>query len=173
MVLKVITFSSNKSFVSSQDAKMFSLEMKNATPMNLILTSPDMAYGLYNVNTDVNIYVSNVSAFYNFFPIFFRLYLAPVRCRLFSIQSNCHSRVALWTCWETVNHVGSPQIFPSDWSAWGSLFLCFYYPHHEMGNRNYKWPATRGADGSSCRINVPIKWEILTFTHCLQILSVN
>lgn len=67
MVLKVITFSSNKSFVSSQDAKMFSLEMKNATPMNLILTSPDMAYGLYNVNTDVNIYVSNVSAFYNFF----------------------------------------------------------------------------------------------------------
>lgn len=64
MVLKVITFSSNKSFVSSQDAKMFSLEMKNATPMNLILTSPDMAYGLYNVNSDVNIYVSNAFLFF-------------------------------------------------------------------------------------------------------------
>lgn len=59
MVLKVITFSSNKSFVTSQDAKMFALEMDNATPMNLILTSPDTAYGLYNLNTDVNIYVSN------------------------------------------------------------------------------------------------------------------
>lgn len=64
MVLKAITFSSNKSFVSSQDAKMFSLEMNDATPMNLILTSPDKAYGLNNLNTDVNIYVSNVFLFF-------------------------------------------------------------------------------------------------------------
>lgn len=44
---------------------MFSLEMTNAKPMNLILTSPDTAYGLYNINTDVNIYVSNVSLFFH------------------------------------------------------------------------------------------------------------
>lgn len=32
--------------------------MTNAKPMNLILTSPDTAYGLHNINADVNIYVS-------------------------------------------------------------------------------------------------------------------
>lgn len=36
-----------------------------------------------------------------------------------------------------------------------------------------EWPAMRGADGIGCRINVPMKLEILTFTHCPQIISVN
>lgn len=43
------------------DAKMFSLEMTNAKPMNLILISTDKAFGLYNINTDVKIYVNNDS----------------------------------------------------------------------------------------------------------------
>lgn len=42
---------------------MFSLNMTSAKPMNLILTSPDTAYCLYHLNTDVNIYVSNVFVF--------------------------------------------------------------------------------------------------------------
>ncbi|KAF1377601.1 hypothetical protein PFLUV_G00202470 [Perca fluviatilis] len=46
---------------AATDSKMFSLEMNNAKPMNLILTSPDTAYGLYNINTDVNIYINNDS----------------------------------------------------------------------------------------------------------------
>lgn len=44
---------------------MFSLEMADAKPMNLILTSSDTAYGLYNINPNINIYVSNVSLFFN------------------------------------------------------------------------------------------------------------
>ncbi|XP_019746146.1 endoglin isoform X2 [Hippocampus comes] len=40
---------------------MFSLEMADAKPMNLIITSQDMADGLYKINADVNIYKSNAS----------------------------------------------------------------------------------------------------------------
>ncbi|KAM6901410.1 endoglin [Lycodopsis pacificus] len=40
---------------------MFSLEMTNAKPMNLILISPDKAYGAHFLNTDVNIYINNNS----------------------------------------------------------------------------------------------------------------
>ncbi|XP_022623785.1 uncharacterized protein LOC111238507 [Seriola dumerili] len=41
--------------------KVFSLELNNAKPMNLILTSPETIYGLYNINADVNIYLNNSS----------------------------------------------------------------------------------------------------------------
>ncbi|XP_076614478.1 endoglin isoform X2 [Chaetodon auriga] len=43
------------------DTNMFSLEMANAKPMNLILTSQDKAYALYNLTADVNLYVNNNS----------------------------------------------------------------------------------------------------------------
>ncbi|XP_070706622.1 endoglin isoform X2 [Pempheris klunzingeri] len=43
------------------DGKMFSLEMTNAKPMHLILTSKDTTYGLYNLNTDVNVHIHNDS----------------------------------------------------------------------------------------------------------------
>ncbi|XP_041666659.1 endoglin isoform X1 [Cheilinus undulatus] len=43
---------------ASKDSSMFQLEMANAKPMNLILTSLDTAYCLYNINADVNIYVN-------------------------------------------------------------------------------------------------------------------
>ncbi|XP_071756994.1 endoglin [Centroberyx gerrardi] len=43
------------------DAKMFSLNMTTAKPMNLILTTPEMSYAAYYINTDVNIYVNNDS----------------------------------------------------------------------------------------------------------------
>ncbi|XP_040013296.1 endoglin isoform X2 [Xiphias gladius] len=46
---------------ATTDDKMFSLEMTNAKPMNLILTSPDTVYGLYNISADVNIYLNNNS----------------------------------------------------------------------------------------------------------------
>lgn len=46
-----------------QDSKMFSLETADAKPMNLILTSQDMAYGLYKINAGVNIYVSRLFVF--------------------------------------------------------------------------------------------------------------
>lgn len=68
MVLKAIkitifTFLTNKSFASSQDEAMFTVEMNNTKPMHLIITSPDKAYGLSNHNYDVHFYVSNVSLF--------------------------------------------------------------------------------------------------------------
>lgn len=43
------------------DAKIFNLDMINANPTNLILTSSDTAYGLHNINPDVNIYINNGS----------------------------------------------------------------------------------------------------------------
>ncbi|XP_059213877.1 endoglin [Centropristis striata] len=43
------------------DSNMFSLQMTNAKPMNLILTSPNTAYGLFNISLDVNIYINNDS----------------------------------------------------------------------------------------------------------------
>ncbi|XP_042365538.1 endoglin isoform X2 [Plectropomus leopardus] len=46
---------------AATDAKMFSLEMTNAKPMNLILTSTDAVYGLHTINNDVNIYINNDS----------------------------------------------------------------------------------------------------------------
>ncbi|KAK9532462.1 hypothetical protein VZT92_009843 [Zoarces viviparus] len=46
---------------TAADINMFSLEMTNAKPMNLILTSPDKAYGAHVLNTDVNIYINNDS----------------------------------------------------------------------------------------------------------------
>ncbi|XP_068562404.1 endoglin [Cebidichthys violaceus] len=46
---------------TATDTNMFSLEMADAKPMNLILTSPDKAYGAHNLNTDVNIYINNDS----------------------------------------------------------------------------------------------------------------
>ncbi|XP_034403493.1 endoglin [Cyclopterus lumpus] len=50
----------NLNFVAT-DSKMFSLQMTNAKPMNLILTSPDTAYAHYILNTDVNVYINNDS----------------------------------------------------------------------------------------------------------------
>lgn len=51
---------------SPQDAKMFSLNVTSAKPMNVILTSADTAYALYHSNKDVNIYVSkNISIISN------------------------------------------------------------------------------------------------------------
>ncbi|XP_031715873.1 endoglin [Anarrhichthys ocellatus] len=46
---------------TTTDINMFSLEMTNAKPMNLILTSPNKAYGAHVLNTDVNIYINNDS----------------------------------------------------------------------------------------------------------------
>ncbi|XP_029940535.1 endoglin isoform X2 [Salarias fasciatus] len=40
---------------------MFSLEFTNAKPMILIITSPKVVYGLFNINSNVNIYVSTNS----------------------------------------------------------------------------------------------------------------
>lgn len=49
-------------FVYPQDPRMFSLEMVNATSMNLIiLISPEIAHCVCRINADVNIYVSNTS----------------------------------------------------------------------------------------------------------------
>nr|XP_020494057.1 endoglin-like isoform X1 [Labrus bergylta] len=46
---------------TSQVGGMFDLKMTNAKAMNLILTSQDTAYGLYNISADVNIYINNAS----------------------------------------------------------------------------------------------------------------
>ncbi|XP_023139547.2 endoglin [Amphiprion ocellaris] len=46
---------------TTANGKMFSLEMTNAKPMNLILTSADMVYGLHNLNAEVHIYIHNFS----------------------------------------------------------------------------------------------------------------
>ncbi len=45
---------------------MFNLNMTNAKPMNLILTSAETAYCVYHLNdgVGVNIYVSNASLFF-------------------------------------------------------------------------------------------------------------
>nr|XP_046230863.1 endoglin isoform X2 [Scatophagus argus] len=43
------------------DTKMFSLEMTSAKPVNLILTSPYVAFGACNIGTNVNIYVNSNS----------------------------------------------------------------------------------------------------------------
>ncbi|XP_057675756.1 endoglin [Corythoichthys intestinalis] len=47
---------------AATDGKFFSLEMPDAKPMNLIITSSDTAYGLYKINVGINIYKSNTSA---------------------------------------------------------------------------------------------------------------
>ncbi|XP_030005968.1 endoglin [Sphaeramia orbicularis] len=53
----------NLDFTPSPDAKMFSLNLTSAKAMNLIVTSADtsQSYGLYHINTDVNIYVNTNS----------------------------------------------------------------------------------------------------------------
>lgn len=53
----------NLDFTPSTDAKMFALNLTSAKAMNLILTSADtsQSYGLYHINTDVNIYVNTNS----------------------------------------------------------------------------------------------------------------
>ncbi|KAF7667235.1 hypothetical protein LDENG_00070580 [Lucifuga dentata] len=43
------------------DPKIFSLNMTTAKPMNIILTTSNNSYGLYYMNTDVNLYVNNDS----------------------------------------------------------------------------------------------------------------
>ncbi|XP_035040188.1 endoglin [Hippoglossus stenolepis] len=48
--------------VGATDQGMFSLNMENAKPMNLILTSANTIYVLYNINADVHIYLSNNSS---------------------------------------------------------------------------------------------------------------
>lgn len=54
------------------------------------------------------------------------------------------------------------------------VYVCVFIIHTIKSVREVlEWPATRGADGISCKINVPMKLEILTFTHCSQIISVN
>ncbi|KAM3600563.1 uncharacterized protein V6R79_025171 [Siganus canaliculatus] len=45
----------------ASDASIFSLELTNAKPMNLILKSSQKAYGMYSFNKDVNIYINNDS----------------------------------------------------------------------------------------------------------------
>lgn len=40
---------------------VFELDMLEAKPLNLIVTSPHSAYGLHRLNPDVNIYVSRAS----------------------------------------------------------------------------------------------------------------
>ncbi|XP_034565738.1 endoglin isoform X2 [Notolabrus celidotus] len=50
----------NLNFPATPDP-LFSLEMSNARPMNLIITSLKPAYGLYNISADVNIYIHNDS----------------------------------------------------------------------------------------------------------------
>ncbi|XP_074546937.1 endoglin isoform X2 [Halichoeres trimaculatus] len=46
---------------AATDSNVFGLELINARPMNLILTSSVAAYGLQNTNADVNIYIHNDS----------------------------------------------------------------------------------------------------------------
>ncbi|XP_060924932.1 endoglin isoform X2 [Limanda limanda] len=46
---------------SAMDSSMFTLNMEDAKPMHLILTSANILYGLYNINNDVHIYLSNNS----------------------------------------------------------------------------------------------------------------
>ncbi|KAI9524652.1 hypothetical protein NQZ68_016661 [Dissostichus eleginoides] len=45
----------------TSDSNMFSLEMNNTKPMNLILTSPGTYYALHNLHPDVKLYVKNDS----------------------------------------------------------------------------------------------------------------
>lgn len=52
---------------------MFSLDMKDARPMNLILTSSVLSYGTFTLNKDVNLYVS-----FTFIPSFSLLFLGLV-----------------------------------------------------------------------------------------------
>ncbi|KAM9306871.1 endoglin isoform 1-T2 [Pholidichthys leucotaenia] len=40
-------------------ARMFSLDMANAKPMNLIVTSKEVSYALYHLNSDTNLYARN------------------------------------------------------------------------------------------------------------------
>lgn len=47
-------------FFLSQEYAMFSLEMNDARPMNLILTSSVLSYATFNLNKDVNLYVSSL-----------------------------------------------------------------------------------------------------------------
>lgn len=48
---------------------MFSLDMSPARPMTLILTSAETSYAIFNLNKDVNLYVS-LALFYPFvFPV--------------------------------------------------------------------------------------------------------
>ncbi|XP_075956162.1 endoglin [Anarhichas minor] len=47
--------------ITTADSNMFSLDMTNAKPMNLILTSPNKAYVADVLNADVNIYINNDS----------------------------------------------------------------------------------------------------------------
>uniref|UniRef100_UPI0037E796EB endoglin isoform X2 n=1 Tax=Semicossyphus pulcher TaxID=241346 RepID=UPI0037E796EB len=54
-----------------RDSNIFSLEMENAKPMNLILTSPQTAFCLLRINADVNVYMNNdstVSLMGNMYP---------------------------------------------------------------------------------------------------------
>lgn len=54
---------------STEEAAIFNLEMTQAKPMNLILTSPVKAYCLSNINPDVTVYVKNNSlGFYDNHP---------------------------------------------------------------------------------------------------------
>ncbi|TKS84387.1 hypothetical protein D9C73_018845 [Collichthys lucidus] len=50
----------NLNYVATTDY-IFHLNMTNARPMNLILTSLHTAYSLYNINPDVHIYINNHS----------------------------------------------------------------------------------------------------------------
>ncbi|XP_026152395.1 endoglin [Mastacembelus armatus] len=51
------------------DVKMVSLQMTNAKPMKLILTSSDTSYGIYNITNDVHIYMNpRISLFGNDYP---------------------------------------------------------------------------------------------------------
>ncbi|XP_077479003.1 endoglin [Stigmatopora argus] len=46
---------------ATPDSTFFSLEMTDAKPMNVIITSSYTAYGVYNINAGVNIYKRNTS----------------------------------------------------------------------------------------------------------------
>ncbi|XP_062290716.1 endoglin [Scomber scombrus] len=46
---------------SPSETNIFSVDMRNAKPMNLIITSQDTAYGLHYLNADSKIYLANAS----------------------------------------------------------------------------------------------------------------
>lgn len=62
-------------FHPSQDSAMFSLDLNDARPMKLILTSAGPSYATFNLNKDVNLYVS----FALFYPFVF-LVLPQASC---------------------------------------------------------------------------------------------
>lgn len=70
-------------FFPSQDSALFSLDMNDARPMNLILTSSGNSYATFNLNKDVNLYVSFALLFHRFLVVPGASYSEPLRCAYF------------------------------------------------------------------------------------------